>query len=195
MISYLSGRLTGKKPTHLVVDVGGVGFRVQIPLSTFEHVGGVGESIKILTHLIVREDALQLFGFMTEGERSLFELLISVSGVGPQLAQKILSGLSVQDFTRCVVAEDGKGLSAIPGIGKKTAERLVLELRDRIGEVGGVETQPPGLKPSGVLQEAVLALSALGATRASAERAVDAVLKQDGDLSLEQIIKQALQKV
>ena len=195
MISYLSGNLAGKKPTHLVVDVGGVGFRVQIPLSTFEHVGGVGEPIKILTHLIVREDSLQLFGFMTEGERSLFELLISVSGVGPQLAQKILSGLSVQDFKRCVVAEDGKGLSAIPGIGKKTAERLVLELRDRIREVGGVEAQSPGLKPSGVLQEAVLALSALGATRASAERAVDAVVNQDGDLSLEQIIKQALQKV
>lgn len=198
MISYLSGTLAEKSPTHLVVDVGGVGFFVQVPLSTYERAGQVGQPIKLLTYLNVREDALQLFGFLTEGERDLFGLLISVNGVGPQLAQKVLSGVPVNDFKRFVAAGDGRRLTAIPGVGKKTAERLVVELRDRIGEVRGVEEigrQPGGHEPAGRTREAVLALVALGATQTSAEKAVAAVLDEGGDLPVEQIIKRALRKI
>jgi Holliday junction DNA helicase RuvA len=198
MISYLSGTLAEKGPTHLVVDVGGVGFSVQVPLSTYERAGQVGQPIKILTYLNVREDALQLFGFLTEGERDLFELLISVNGVGPQVAQKVLSGVSVNDFKRFVAAGDGRRLTTIPGIGKKTAERLVVELRDRIGEVRGAEEaegRPGGRRPGGRTQEAVLALVALGATQASAERAVAEVVDEEGDLPVEQVIKRALRKI
>lgn len=196
MISYLSGTLAEKSPTHLVVDVGGVGFSVQVPLSTYERAGQVGQPIKLLTYLNVREDALQLFGFLTEGERDLFALLISVNGVGPQVAQKILSGVTVNDFKRFVAAGDGRRLTTIPGIGKKTAERLVMELRDRIGEVQGVEEERPGgRRPAGRTQEAVLALVALGATQASAEKAVAAVVDEDGDLPVEQVIKRALRKI
>ena len=195
MISYLSGTLAEKHPTHVIVDVGGVGFFVQVPISTYERAGLIGQPIKILTYLNVREDALQLFGFMTEGERDLFELLISVSGVGPQVAQKVLSGVSVNDFKKFVAAGDGRRLTTIPGIGKKTAERLVLELRDRIGEVRGEEAAgSSGRAPTGKAQEAVLALVALGATQAAAERAVGAVLDEEGDLTVEQVIKRALRK-
>ncbi len=193
MISYLSGTLAEKRPTHLIVDVGGVGFFIQVPISTYDRAGAVGQPIKILTYLNVREDALQLFGFLTEGERDLFELLISVSGVGPQLAQKVLSGVSVNDFKRFVAAGDGRRLTTIPGIGKQTEERLVLELRDRIGEVRGVE-EAGGRAPTGKAQDAVLALVALGATQAAAERAVGAVLDEEGDLTVEQVIKRALRK-
>jgi len=196
MISYLSGTLVEKRPTHLVIDVGGVGFFVQIPLSTYERAGQVGQPIKVLTHLNVREDALQLFGFLTEGERDLFLLLISVSGVGPQVAQKVLSGVSVNDFKRFVAAGDGRRLTTIPGIGKKTAERLVVELRDRVGEVRGVEEA--GRKsggPSGHAREAVLALTALGATQAAAEKAVASVLDEEAGLPVEQVIKRALRSI
>ncbi len=194
MISYLSGALAEKTPAHLVVDVGGVGFSVQIPLSTYERAGQVGQPIKLLTYLNVREDALQLFGFLTEGERDLFGLLISVNGVGPQLAQKILSGVPVNDFKRFVAAGDGRRLTTIPGIGKKTAERLVVELRDRIGEVRGVE-ETGKREPAGRTREAILALAALGATQAAAEKAVAEVVDEDGDLPVEQIIKRALRKI
>jgi Holliday junction DNA helicase RuvA len=196
MISYLSGTLAEKTPTHLIVDVGGVGFFVQVPLSTYERAGQVGQPIRVLTYLNVREDALQLFGFLTEGERDLFELLISVSGVGPQVAQKVLSGVSVNDFKRFVVAGDGRRLTTIPGIGKKTAERLVVELRDRVGEVRGVEDV--GRKaggPAGQAQEAILALTALGATQVAAEKAVASVLDEDDNLPVEQVIKRALRKI
>jgi holliday junction DNA helicase RuvA len=198
MISFLSGTLAAKYPTHMVIDVGGVGFLVQVPLSTSDRAGAVGESVRILTCLHVREDALQLFGFLTEGERDLFELLISVNGVGPQLAQKVLSGVSVNDFKRYVAAGDGRRLTSIPGIGKKTAERLVIELRDRIGEVRGVEepARRPGADPAeGTVREAVLALIALGATQAAAERAVGAVVDQDAGLPVEQVIRRALRKI
>lgn len=198
MISYLSGTLAERHPTHLVVDVGGVGFLVLVPLSTYERSGPVGQPITLLTHLNVREDALQLFGFMTGGERDLFGLLISVSGVGPQVAQKVLSGVSVNDFKRFVSAGDGRRLMAIPGIGKKTAERLVLELRDRVGEVrseGEAGTPSAGVGATGPAQEAILALVALGASPGAAERAVGAVLGEERDLTVEQTIKRALRKV
>jgi Holliday junction DNA helicase RuvA len=194
MIAYLSGALAEKNPACLVVDVGGVAFSVQVPLSTYQRAGQVGQPIRLLTYLNVREDALQLFGFLTEGERDLFELLISVNGVGPQVAQKILSGVPVDDFKRFVAAGDGRRLTAIPGIGKKTAERLVMELRDRIGEVRGVQ-ETGGREPTGKTREAVLALTALGATQGSAEKAVAEVVDEEGDLPVEQIIKRALRKV
>ena len=198
MISYISGTLAGKSPTRLVVDVGGVGLLVHVSLPTYEGAGQVGQPITVLTYLNVREDALQLFGFMSETERALFELLISVNGVGPQLAQKILSGVSVSDFKRFVSSGDGRRLMAIPGIGKKTAERLVLELKDRIGEVRiEAEDRRAGAGPhaDGRIQEATRALIALGATRASAEKAVQAVVDEEGKLPVEQLIKQALRKV
>ena len=134
MIAYLSGKLAQKAPTHLVVDVGGVGYFVHIPLSSYDRVGDVGGTVHILTYLHLREDGAELFGFATEEERELFVTLISVSGVGPRLAQAVLSSMSPDEFRRAVTRNDLRRLTAVPGIGRKTAQRLVLELREKFGE-------------------------------------------------------------
>ncbi|HQR23219.1 MAG TPA: Holliday junction branch migration protein RuvA [Steroidobacteraceae bacterium] len=137
MIGFLRGRIAGKHPPTLVVDVGGVGYELEAPMSTFYGLPAVGAEVILHTHLVVREDAHVLFGFGTERERSLFRELIKVSGVGPRIALAILSGVSVDEFQRCVEAEDVASLVRVPGIGRKTAERLVIEMRDRLRATAG----------------------------------------------------------
>ena len=137
MIGHLRGRLAAKHPPQLVVDVGGVGYEVEAPMSTFYTLPAVGAEVSLHTHLVVREDAHVLFGFGTERERSLFRELIKVSGVGPRIALAILSGVTVDEFHRCVETQDHATLVRVPGIGRKIAERLVIEMRDRLKILAG----------------------------------------------------------
>ena len=134
MIGRLHGTLAAKQAPHLLVDVNGVGYELQAPLSTFAVIGGIGDAVLLYTHLAVREDAHQLYAFSDESERSLFRTLIKVSGVGPKLALAILSGMDVASFSQCVHQEDITALTKLPGVGKKTAERLIVEMRDRLKE-------------------------------------------------------------
>jgi Holliday junction DNA helicase RuvA len=195
MIGSLTGTLKHKSPTEVLLDVNGVGYSVIIPFSTYERLGDPGSHITLVTYLHVREDALVLFGFFTEEERFLFKLLISVNGIGPKIAQGILSGISVVDLRRHIAKGNHAALTAIPGVGKKTAERLVIELRDKIGKI------EPGTAGEGVTedggelrQEALLALTSLGYNRQQAEKAIRLVLQEvkEGKPSLQDLIKKAL---
>lgn len=192
MIAFLSGKLAAKSPTWAVVETAGVGFHVFIPVSSFNALGPPGSDVRLLTHLHVREDALQLYGFATEAERRLFLLLISVSGVGPKLAQGILSGISVDEFEAAVRSQDAASLVKVPGVGRKTADRLVLELRDKIGEAheAGPDASA-GMTPS-IEDEAVMALVSLGYKRIQAQEAVRKVLKTDPSAPLEETLKRSL---
>jgi Holliday junction DNA helicase RuvA len=195
MIAKLSGRLLEKSPTRVLIEVSGVGYEIQIPLSTFDKLDAVGDHTSVLTYLHVREDALQLFGFATAAEKQLFQHLISVSGIGPKLAQSILSSSPVEMFCRHITKNDIAALTEISGIGKKTAERLVLELRDRLArwmpEAAGTATPPP----SAIEEETIAALVSLGYTRSSAQKAVEQVKKEAGELPVEELIKRALRYI
>ncbi len=194
MISYLEGRLEAKSPTQIVLQVNGVGWLVRIPLSTYERLGEVGERIRILTYLHLRQDLIQLYGFFTQEERSLFESLISISGIGPRLAQGILSGIEVGDFQRYVAQGDVDSLIAIPGVGKKTAQRIVVELKEKFGGEGWRER--PLEKGGEPEEEAILALLSLGYKRDQANRALKKVLaKAKGHLSVEELIREVLRYV
>ena len=196
MIASLNGTLKIKTPTEVLIDVQGVGYAVSIPLSTFEKLGNIGSTTTLLTHLHVREDALQLFGFATEEERFLFKLLISVSGIGPKIAQGILSGISAGELKEHIARENIAALTAIPGVGKKTAERLIIELRDKIGKLDLITSSTPTLssQQEDVRQEALLALTSLGYNRQIAEKALRQVLNETNgtNLSLQELIKKAL---
>jgi Holliday junction DNA helicase RuvA len=196
MIASLNGTLKSKSPTEVLVEVNGVGYSVSIPLSTYSTLGDVNSPVHLLTHLHVREDAMQLFGFATEAERQLFRLLISITGIGPKIAQGILSGISVTDLRQYIAAGNIGALTTIPGIGKKTAERLVVELRDKIGKVGSALDLDleSGDKNAVIRNEALLALTSLGYNRVAAEKALRMALKDsDGSkLSVEELIKKAL---
>jgi Holliday junction DNA helicase RuvA len=196
MISYLHGRLAEKSPTEVTVDVNGVAYAVHIPLSTFEALGEIGSEVKILTHLHFREDAMQLYGFATSAERDLFRLLITISGIGPKMAQGILSGVSVNELKSFILQGNFNALMSIQGVGKKTAERLVVELRDKVGKLSAFGAEPPLKedKNGAIRSEALLALTSLGYPRATAEKAIRAVLQEsDGSgLAVEDLIKRAL---
>lgn len=196
MIDFVEGKLASFSPTQLVVEVGGVGLLLNIPLSSLDTSKRAGDTVRYCTHLHVREDILALYGFRTEVERALFRLLIGVSGIGPPMAQKILSGISPSDLVGLVEAEDAKGLTRIKGIGQKIAQRLVLELKDKIGEIGveGGGGDTPAGEASSVVAEATAALVGLGANAAQARKIVEAVAEK-GDLSVEEIIKEALRKI
>ena len=193
MIASISGRLTRKSPTEACIEVHGVTFAISIPISTFEVLGEVESTTSLHTLLIVREDALQLYGFATHGEKEMFRLLTSVSGIGPKMAQMILSGTRVEDLKVHLSSGNLGALTVIPGIGKKLGERLVVELRDKVGRLQ--LTQSPGgaitSTQTQTQSEAILALTSLGYTRSAAEKAVRSV--SDGRLqSLEDLIKSAL---
>ena len=196
MIASLTGILKVKNPTDIVLDVHGVGYAVTIPLSTFEKLGEVGSSATILTYLHVREDVMQLFGFATDEERVFFKLLISVNGIGPKIAQGILSRIAVSDLKQHISTENISALTAIPGVGRKTAERLVIDLRDKMGKIDAAGSassfQPDG--EEGLRQEALLALTSLGYNRPIAEKALRQVLTemQGEQISLQNLIKKAL---
>ena len=197
MFAYLEGKLAVNTPTHLVVDVAGVGFLVQIPMSSYDAGRGQGEAVKILTHLHVREDALTIYGFVTQAELDLFELLISVSGIGPPLAQKILSGVQIRTFRRLVVSEDARGLTRIKGIGQKLARRLVLELRDRIGNIPDDDARGQvSPEVAGRAEEAVKALEGLGVPHVKARSVVEHVTGDQGnEAPVEAIIREALRRL
>jgi Holliday junction DNA helicase RuvA len=193
MIGSVRGRIASKTPPQLMVDVGGLGYELEAPMSTFFHLPAIGEEVSLLTHLVVREDAHILYAFATEGERRLFRNLIKVSGVGPKIALALLSGISVEAFSRCVVNEDITALTKVPGIGRKTAERLVIEMRDRLGEPtaptgAGVVPVAIGASPE---TEAYGALIALGYRPAEATRLLKAA--GPGTHSTEELIRRALQ--
>ncbi len=194
MIGHLRGRLTAKHPPLLVVDVGGVGYEVEAPMSTFYGLPSVGADVQLHTHLVVREDAHVLFGFGSERERSLFRELIKVSGVGPRIALGILSGASVDEFHRCVEAQDVAALTRIPGIGRKTAERLIVEMKDRLKALGGAHFAPggggPGVATGGAQAEAYSALVALGYKPAEVTRLLQSV--DPSVATTEELIRHAL---
>lgn len=192
MIGRITGKLISKQPPQLMVDVMGVGYEIEAPMSTFYKLPPVGETVSLLTHLTVREDAHLLFGFGSAAEKNLFRDLIKISGVGPKLALSILSGGNVDDFWGMVRAGDAARLTKIPGVGKKTAERLVIEMRDKAGaaESTGIPGSPSGA--AAPLQEARAALTALGYKPAEIQRFTEAVYK-DG-MTTEQIIQEALKR-
>ncbi len=196
MIASLRGTLLSKSPTEILVDVNGVGYALSIPLSTYEKVGEVNSTVSLLTYLHVREDALQLYGFATEEERNLFKLLISVSGIGPKMAQTILSGISTSDLVNYVSEGNHFALTRIPGVGKKIAERLVVELREKISKVETPSSFPPSSSQAqtNVRSEALLALNSLGFNRAVAEKALRVAIQETNgkDATIEQLIKAAL---
>ncbi|MBU3672991.1 MAG: Holliday junction branch migration protein RuvA [Sinobacteraceae bacterium] len=190
MIGSLRGRLVSKAPPQLLLEVGGVGYELEAPMSTFYGLPAVGEEVRLLTHLVVREDAHVLYGFASDAERQLFRSLLKVTGVGPKMALGILSGTSVEGFAACVTLQDATALTRIPGIGRKTAERLIIEMRDRLATPApaaglGVATS------TGAEGEAFAALVALGYKPAEASR----LLKSAGGeaTSTEELIRRALQ--
>ncbi len=197
MITFLEGVLVEALPTHVVVSVQGVGYHVAIPLSSFDKLPAVGQQIKILTHLQVREDAHILYGFCSSAERDLFRLLVAnVSGIGPRTALDVLSGTSVTSFKAAVVAGDTASLSRVKGIGKKTAERIVVELKDKVGIAAAWEAASAAHAPTpqeAQINDAVLALIALGYKQADAHKAVKtAQEKSGGALNVEEVVRAAL---
>jgi Holliday junction DNA helicase RuvA len=191
MIGFLKGVLLAKHPPSLLLDVGGVGYEVEAPMSTFYALPEVGSRAELFTHLVVREDAHILFGFATHAERQLFRDLLKVSGIGARMALAILSGSSVEGFARCVQAGDVASLTRIPGIGKKTAERLVVEMRDRLGRSPVGLGAAGGGAPASASEEAQDALVALGYKPAEAQRLIRSVSAEGK--STEEIIRAALQ--
>lgn len=192
MIGRLQGVLLRKEPPALMLDVGGVGYELEAPMTTFYELPAVGERVTLYTHLVVREDAHLLYGFVREAQRRLFRELLKVNGVGPRVALAVLSGLSDEEFSRCVAEEDIARLTKVPGIGRKTAERLVIEMRDKLPKdiPMPASTAAGPAAPGDPVSEAVSALVALGYKPNEASRAVRSASTKG--LSAEEIIRQAL---
>jgi len=194
VISHLQGTLAHRSPTCAVIDVGGVGYRVAISLATFERLPEVGEAARLLTHTYVREDRLELFGFALDDERAMFELLIGVSGIGPNSAIGILSGTSVADLQNAIFRGQAQELTKIRGIGKKTAERVIVDLQDKVRPSAATPADGAGAD-SELLAEAILALVALGIPTPSARKAAESAQKRGGpEQSLQELIRRALQE-
>ncbi len=194
MIGHLRGTLIDKRPNQILLDVGGVGYQVSIPLSTFYSLGDLHSEVTLLIRTHLREDSIALYGFLTAREKHFFELLLSASGVGPGLALKILSGMSVDDLVPAIRRSDLVQLTRIPGVGKKTAERIVVELRDKLAAMEAVEAEKPATR-TGLEADAISALLNLGYDRRVAEKAV-AEAKRDGAAStFEALLKAALQQL
>ena len=190
MIGWLRGRLAAKQPPALVVDVNGVGYECEAPMSTFYTLPETGAEVVLRTHLVVREDAHILYAFGSEDERRLFRSLLKVSGVGPKIALGILSGISVTDFMLCIEAQDPDPLVRVPGVGRKTAERVLIDMRDRVKELApGTPSAPARL--GSAQQEAFGALVALGYKPAEVARLLKVAGDEDG--SVEELIRRALQ--
>jgi Holliday junction DNA helicase RuvA len=196
MITFLEGALVEALPTHVVVGVQGVGYHVNIPLSSYDRLPPTGQGIKILTHLAIREDAHVLYGFMSSAERDLFRLLVNnVSGIGPKTALDVLSGMSVSNFKAAVVNGDAGLLAKIKGIGKKTAERIIVELKDKVGVAAAWEAASAAHAPSPEetqINDAVLALIALGYKQVDAHKAVKQVWERSGPMKSEDLVRGAL---
>lgn len=199
MISYLSGKLFEKEANLIIVDVGGVGYEVNIPLSTFYDLGEVGEDVALRVYTHVREDVFQLFGFKTIRERELFLLLISVSGIGPKSAITALSGMSADEIIGAIRQNNLARLNSIPGVGKKTAERLVIELRDKIGKLSAISSEEmksegiPQTSGDDVYEDAISALVNLGYQRNAAEKALKQAVQEGTEMSVQKLLRKSLQ--
>jgi Holliday junction DNA helicase RuvA len=195
MIAFLRGRVFEKHPNRIIVDVQGVGYEVHVPLSTYYDVGEAGSDVALRVHTHVREEALQLYGFLTELERQLFERLIAISGIGPKLAVSVLSGVESKELIGAVHRGDVARLTTIPGVGKKTAERIVLELKDRLSQLT-VPVDDAATRPTSdadrLRDDLVSALQNLGYHRPQVDKAVDAALKDAAEPSFEQALKHVL---
>jgi len=194
VIAHLRGRLLRKGPQSVVVDVAGVGYRAFIPVSTFYRLGDEGSEVSLRIHTHVREDTIALFGFASPGEQVLFERLIEVAGVGPRLAVNILSGIEADDLVEALRSADVARLVRIPGVGRKTAERLVVELKDKMpaGTAAPGQPAPAALTPK---EDLLSALANLGYSRGEAERGVERALRDDGTGRFEDLLRRALQVV
>jgi holliday junction DNA helicase RuvA len=190
VIGSLTGTLEQKAPPRLLLDVGGVGYDIEAPMSTFYALPAVGQRVRLLIHQVVREDALLLFGFGSEAERRLFRNLLKVSGIGPRIALAILSGVSIETFSQLVWGQDAAALTRIPGVGRKTAERLLVEMRDRLDQPDS-PAAALSLPADGIEAEALNALLALGYKPAEAARLIKTAA--DGTQSTEELIRRALQ--
>jgi Holliday junction DNA helicase RuvA len=197
MIGFLSGKLLEKQANTVIVDVGGVGYEVTIPLSTFYELGDEGSEVQLRIHTHVREDAIQLFGFKTARERDLYLKLISVQGIGATSGITMLSGMSADEIVGAIRSNNLARLTSIPGVGKKTAERLVIELRDKLNEFGGetvAAAASEGEGPSGaVFEEALSALVNLGYQKAAAERALKQATQDGTETSVQKLLRKSLQ--
>jgi Holliday junction DNA helicase RuvA len=193
MIGQLRGILADKRPNQVLVDVGGVGYLVAVPLSTYAALGELHTQVTLLIHTHVREDAFSLYGFLSSREKHLFELLLSASGVGPSLALKILSGMSAEELIPAIRGNDLARLTKIPGVGRKTAERMVVELKDKLEAVVVVEEKHAPASPAGVEADVVSALINLGYDGRTAENAVAEGKREAGTSNFEKLLKAALQ--
>ena len=193
MIAWLSGVLMNKQPPTLLLNVNGIGYELEAPLSTFYELPAVNENLSLYVHMVVREDAQLLFGFSSQQQRDLFRSLIRVNGVGPKVALAVLSTMSAQELMQCMVHEDYAQLTKVPGIGKKTAQRLVVEMKDRLEkEFADVALEVAADRPSDNRQDAISALESLGYKNSDASRVVRGL---DNDLSSEELIRQALRNL
>jgi Holliday junction DNA helicase RuvA len=205
MIAHLSGTLLSKQPNSVILDVAGVGYEVNIPVSTFYDLEDAGSSVQLRIYTHVREDALQLYGFKTTRERELFLRLISVSGIGPRLGITLLSGMSADEMIASIRTNNLARLTLIPGVGRKTAERLVMELRDKVASLSSAEleeelgarseTGAPVLTEDSMRADVLSALLNLGYQRNAAEKAVAAAIGEGGDISVELILRRSLRKL
>ena len=204
MIAHLSGTLLSKQATSVILDVGGVGYEVTIPISTFYELEEPGSKVQLRIYTHVREDALLLYGFKTARERELFMRLISVSGIGPKLGITLLSGMSADEMIASIRTNNLARLTLIPGVGRKTAERLVMELRDKIAALSSPELEEElGAKPSvsvaptedAVRADALSALVNLGYQKSTAEKAINAAIVEGGDISVESILRRSLRRL
>ncbi len=199
MIAHLTGKLILKQPNSVIVDVGGVGYELTVPLSTYYDLGDVGVNVSLRVHTYVREDALQLFGFRTDSEKRLFLLLIGVSGIGPRLAITALSGLSSEELIQAIRVNDLARLVSIPGVGKKTAERMLVELKDKVAAIAppGLEDQLRAGEAAGatIRDDVISALVNLGYPKALAERALLSILKETPDAKFEAALRLALRRL
>jgi holliday junction DNA helicase RuvA len=193
MIGQLRGRLTDKRPNQVLVDVGGVGYVAQVPLSTYAALGELHTEVTLLIHTHVREDALSLYGFLSSREKHFFEMLLSASGVGPTLALKILSGMSVDELVPAIRGSDLARLTKIPGVGRKTAERIVVELRDKLDAVAVEAERPAASSPAGIEADVVSALVNLGYETRAAESAVADAKREVGTANFEKLLRASLQ--
>lgn len=195
MIGQLRGRLADKRPSQVLVDVGGVGYIVAVPLSTYAALGDLHTEVTLLIHTHVREDAFSLYGFISSREKHFFELLLSASGVGPSLALKILSGMSVDELVPAIRGSDLSRLTKIPGVGRKTAERMVVELRDKLEAVAVETPRPAPSSPAGIEADVVSALVNLGYDARVAEGAVAEAKREPGSANFEILLRASLQSL
>src|SRR6202162_294616 len=195
MIGQLRGRLADKRPNQVMVDVGGVGYLVAVPLSTFAALGELHTEVTLLIHTHVREDALSLYGFLSSREKHFFELLLGASGVGPSLALKILSGMSVEELVPAIRTGDLSRLTKIPGVGRKTAERMVVELKDKLEAVAVETEKPPASSPAGIEADVISALVNLGYDGRAAESAGGEARREAGAGNFEKLLRGALQSL